>query len=489
MSGLITFNSVNKPRSSLVPISVDHVTSNISNEPSLDPQPKLSSKDQPAVPSRWPIFYSCYLLQSSKSIRSFYIGSTPDPIRRLRQHNGVLKSGGAYRTRSDKKRVWRAVAIVCGFQSKVAALQFEHAWQHPDITRHINSDSNLSRNQLQDPESVQKKKPIKPRTLAGHLNAMKSLMRAPLFSHMPLDLYILEKSSSEAWKKITNDTRNNKKYNETDDKFNVIWDFDESKSITDYATCDPEHFDDMRPIRAKKSASKGQSAEETISNESNPIILDGDELGEESEGDENSYDGLKQIPILGGPKRCLLKRLRSEHTRESQLVHDVLRKLNLEKKTQLEQELEFEISKGKQTIFNDEDYNNDDEDGFGYGLYGSQDYIVGAPNHQITRVNNDNNSTRMCRLSLKPIHLCQDLMAVCTVCGSTIHLTELAKYALKVGPYANGKQRETGLIPVLPRTFLCPFCSDEMYWRDVSRLAYLLQQHFLTDPENYGKKN
>lgn len=85
-------------------------------------------------------FYGCYLLQSLKQERQTYIGFTVDPRRRIRQHNGELKMG-ARKTR--KWRPWKMVMCVWGFPNRVAALQFEFAWQHPAICRHLRGAAEL----------------------------------------------------------------------------------------------------------------------------------------------------------------------------------------------------------------------------------------------------------------------------------------------------------------------------------------------------------
>jgi predicted GIY-YIG superfamily endonuclease len=57
-----------------------------------------------------------------------YAGVSPDPIKRLRKHNGEI-AGGAKYTRS-KGKGWQHVCIVRGFQTKIQALQFEWASKH-----------------------------------------------------------------------------------------------------------------------------------------------------------------------------------------------------------------------------------------------------------------------------------------------------------------------------------------------------------------------
>jgi len=75
--------------------------------------------------------YHCYLLKSldPKHPYKTYIGYTTNPYRRIRQHNGILKAGGARRTKSG--RPWTFVFIIHGFRDETSALKFEWAMQHP----------------------------------------------------------------------------------------------------------------------------------------------------------------------------------------------------------------------------------------------------------------------------------------------------------------------------------------------------------------------
>ena len=57
-----------------------------------------------------------------------YAGVSPEPLRRLRQHNGEL-SGGAKYTKSVGEG-WRHICLVHGFQDKIQAMQFEWAVKH-----------------------------------------------------------------------------------------------------------------------------------------------------------------------------------------------------------------------------------------------------------------------------------------------------------------------------------------------------------------------
>lgn len=72
-----------------------------------------------------PALYTVYVLRSTVRHASLYIGSTPNPPRRLKQHNGQAR-GGAARTSRKSLRPWEMIALVSGFPSMTAALKFEY---------------------------------------------------------------------------------------------------------------------------------------------------------------------------------------------------------------------------------------------------------------------------------------------------------------------------------------------------------------------------
>lgn len=155
-----------------------------------------------------PDYYAVYLLQLEPKPRSFYIGSTPDPVRRLRQHNGNLKNGGAYRTKRTGSRPWNMIINVYNFPSKVTALQFEHAFQHPYQTRHIDSSQRISKSKSSA-------------TSIHHKVAnLKLLMNSPKFKSLNLKVLIFNEKIYSIW------MENKSKINLIDHTFVQIVDFD-----------------------------------------------------------------------------------------------------------------------------------------------------------------------------------------------------------------------------------------------------------------------
>ena len=57
-----------------------------------------------------------------------YAGVSPDPERRLRQHNGEIKGGAKYTT--SKGIGWKHICLISGFKTKIQAMQFEWAAKH-----------------------------------------------------------------------------------------------------------------------------------------------------------------------------------------------------------------------------------------------------------------------------------------------------------------------------------------------------------------------
>ncbi|KAG0201661.1 Slx4p interacting protein [Mortierella sp. GBA30] len=190
--------------------------------------PRDSSKEEHegAVPdpanSRDPLipFYCCYLLASTvpRYNTHAYVGSTPDPIKRLRQHNGDLKQGAK---KTSKKRPWKMVLLVHGFPTKLAALQFEWAWQHPERSRQFETSSSApastkpssSSGNLPTPvissqqatgsslnKARRKMRPVA--TLQEKIKTVFEMMRRPSWARWPLIVYIMDTSLLEPWSEL-----------------------------------------------------------------------------------------------------------------------------------------------------------------------------------------------------------------------------------------------------------------------------------------------
>ncbi|KAK0226155.1 hypothetical protein IW262DRAFT_1267626 [Armillaria fumosa] len=127
----------------------------------------------------YPPFYACYLLKSVH-FQSTYIGSTPNPPRRIRQHNGELANGAS---KTKHRRPWVMQMLVHGFPSKLSALQFEWAWQHPDRSRHLHDQRRA-------------------RALAACIRLVHSMIATPPFDSLALRVILFTPDAHTVWHKL-----------------------------------------------------------------------------------------------------------------------------------------------------------------------------------------------------------------------------------------------------------------------------------------------
>ncbi|KAK4099603.1 hypothetical protein N658DRAFT_568085 [Parathielavia hyrcaniae] len=144
-----------------------------------------------------PALYTVYILRSTVRHASLYIGSTPNPPRRLSQHNGLVR-GGAARTSRATLRPWEMVALVSGFPSMTAALKFEWALTNPHISVHIPSSSRLAVS-TQVKANGQPRRPSK--SLASVMSNLHLLLRVPSFERWPLKVHFFNRDVFSAWEK------------------------------------------------------------------------------------------------------------------------------------------------------------------------------------------------------------------------------------------------------------------------------------------------
>ncbi|KAI5237885.1 hypothetical protein E4T42_09107 [Aureobasidium subglaciale] len=154
-----------------------------------------------------PAFYACYLLRSTVRHQNLYVGSTPHPVRRLKQHNGMAK-GGAVRTSRDTLRPWEMTCLVTGFPSKIAALQFEWAWQNTHQTRHIAPHERITQantKQRFSPRSGKvRKRTGRPRmSMHDKLANLHILLRAKSFERWPLQVKFFAEDVFKMWHRWT----------------------------------------------------------------------------------------------------------------------------------------------------------------------------------------------------------------------------------------------------------------------------------------------
>lgn len=136
-------------------------------------------------------FLGCYLLVSKstgpRSKNRTYVGFTVNPPRRIKQHNGELKYGGAKRTK--RHRPWRMIAVIHGFANKTQGLQFEWAWQNP--FKSIALKTHVNRPEALNLPGVRRT------SVNGRLQTLSAMVSIPPWSLCPLTLTIM--APREEW--------------------------------------------------------------------------------------------------------------------------------------------------------------------------------------------------------------------------------------------------------------------------------------------------
>ncbi|TPX09551.1 uncharacterized protein E0L32_009294 [Thyridium curvatum] len=150
-----------------------------------------------------PPLYTVYVLRSTVRHASLYIGSTPNPPRRLKQHNGEAP-GGAARTARNSLRPWQMVGLVTGFPSMIAALKFEWALNNPHISLHIPSSSRLTVSTSRKRNGHPRRPPLSQSSVISNLHL---LLRVPSFARWPLKLHFFAPDVFTAWERWCNQSK------------------------------------------------------------------------------------------------------------------------------------------------------------------------------------------------------------------------------------------------------------------------------------------
>eukprot|EP00441_Pelagodinium_beii_P023291 CAMPEP_0197676898 /NCGR_PEP_ID=MMETSP1338-20131121/87559_1 /TAXON_ID=43686 ORGANISM="Pelagodinium beii, Strain RCC1491" /NCGR_SAMPLE_ID=MMETSP1338 /ASSEMBLY_ACC=CAM_ASM_000754 /LENGTH=390 /DNA_ID=CAMNT_0043257647 /DNA_START=215 /DNA_END=1387 /DNA_ORIENTATION=- len=119
-----------------------------------------------------------------------------DPRRRIRQHNGEI-TAGAWKTK--RWRPWKMVVCVWGLPCKVIALQFEFAWQHPSICRHVKEKvahmkfCKLTRKGRQRPVLG----------VPQNLQVLLQMLQATPYCGMPIRVHVLDQGTWDNLQKLS----------------------------------------------------------------------------------------------------------------------------------------------------------------------------------------------------------------------------------------------------------------------------------------------
>ncbi|CAL5988898.1 Structure-specific_endonuclease subunit SLX1 [Hexamita inflata] len=105
-----------------------------------------------------------------------YIGYTPTPKKRIRQHNREI-SGGARKTKLHGP--WRMGMFISGFPTHIAALKFEYIWTYPTDSRMVG----CIRSPLITPKN--------PNSFRDAMQMLQMILASPIYENQPLKINFL----------------------------------------------------------------------------------------------------------------------------------------------------------------------------------------------------------------------------------------------------------------------------------------------------------
>ncbi|KAL7535427.1 hypothetical protein ACHAXR_006481 [Thalassiosira sp. AJA248-18] len=192
--------------------------------------------------------FHCYLLRSLDPDHPLmtYIGFTTHPQRRIRQHNGILKAGGARRTKRSG-RPWTFVCVIHGFQDKITALQFEWAWQN------VNKSKGFREAVGDDALAKKMKRRYGPK---ARLEELRILLKDCLpFSLYSLTVYFPEREYYDIYRGILRRGKNGNPYKKDDDESDAY------EPLIDIEVCSLENMPFAREIAELKEKKKAKREE------------------------------------------------------------------------------------------------------------------------------------------------------------------------------------------------------------------------------------
>ena len=143
----------------------------------------------------------CYLLDSDHPRASSlggrtYIGFTVNPLRRKKQHNGIL-ANGAFKTR--KWRPWEMVVLVTGFANQRTALQFEWTWQHGETSLDTRGAILRLKGMVQERLAYAQKRTLKIHGVVGQVLRLMAILSTPPWKYFPLHVRV---ANGKLWRLV-----------------------------------------------------------------------------------------------------------------------------------------------------------------------------------------------------------------------------------------------------------------------------------------------